>query len=327
MNHSSQRQRILRKLAKLLEELQSEMGDEDLEATEGDESIESETTPGCSIKVLPKQLQIQAARTAVKQNPVNAPRVTELGSLGIDASVMNPLSIAVITTKYWGPYQRRLTVSFLESTPTQLRKKILEHMNAWNKTAGISFTYVRQGGNVRITREDSGYWSYVGTDVLHINANRPTMCLQDFSTSTPTSEYRRVVRHETGHTLGFPHEHMRKELVARLDRQKCYDYFGRTQGWTRQEVDAQVLTPLSRNRFSELSLTKLRSCATSYQAPLPRMVSRSWEVRTSIKRTTSGLARSIPNRSRRVLRQTTAQIGRTTPMCPKSKLVVLLKSI
>lgn len=61
---------------------------------------------------------------------------------------------------------------------------------------------------------------------------------------TPESEFRRVVRHEAGHTLGFVHEHMRRELIARLDREKTYNYFQRTQGWSRQMVDTQVLTPL-----------------------------------------------------------------------------------
>ncbi len=70
------------------------------------------------------------------------------------------------------------------------------------------------------------------------------MNLQAFTMNTPESEYKRVVRHETGHTLGCVHEHMRKELVARVDPQKAYDYFLRTQGWNKATVDAQVLTPL-----------------------------------------------------------------------------------
>ena len=61
---------------------------------------------------------------------------------------------------------------------------------------------------------------------------------------TPESEFIRVVRHEAGHTLGFPHEHMRRDLVARIDREKAYEYFRRTQGWSRRDVDQQVLTPL-----------------------------------------------------------------------------------
>jgi hypothetical protein len=37
---------------------------------------------------------------------------------------------------------------------------------------------------------------------------------------------------------------MRKELVARIDRQKAIDFFRRTQGWNQQQVEQQVLTPL-----------------------------------------------------------------------------------
>lgn len=82
-----------------------------------------------------------------------------------------------------------------------------------------------QAGDVRISLAGSGYWSYLGTDILHIPSNQPTMNLQDFSMSTPESEYKRVVRHETGHTLGFPHEHLRKEIVDNIDRNKAYNYF------------------------------------------------------------------------------------------------------
>ena len=70
------------------------------------------------------------------------------------------------------------------------------------------------------------------------------MNLQSFTMNTPESEYHRVVRHETGHTLGFPHEHMRRELVARIDPAKAYAYFQRTQGWDKETVDQQVLTTL-----------------------------------------------------------------------------------
>jgi len=52
------------------------------------------------------------------------------------------------------------------------------------------------------------------------------------------------VCHEAGHTLGFPHEHMRKAFVQRIDPQKAYAYFLRTDGWSQQDVDDQVLTPL-----------------------------------------------------------------------------------
>jgi hypothetical protein len=97
---------------------------------------------------------------------------------------------------------------------------------------------------VRISRAAGGYWSYLGTDILHISTSRQTMNLEGFTMNTPESEFKRVIRHETGHTLGFPHEHMRREIVALIDREKAYDYFRRTQGWSQSMVDQQVLTPL-----------------------------------------------------------------------------------
>jgi hypothetical protein len=197
----------------------------------------------CTPKALPKRLAVTAAATAVRINPVNAPMLAPHATLG--ASIPSqPLAIAVMTQKYWGPTPRQLTVSFMESTPGDLRARILSHMNQWATVGCISFVETRGTGDVRISRNPGGYWSYLGTDILHIPKNRQTMNLEGFSMNTEDSEFYRVVRHETGHTLGFPHEHMRKELIARIDPDKAYDFFLRTQGWDRAMVDAQVLTPL-----------------------------------------------------------------------------------
>jgi hypothetical protein len=198
--------------------------------------------PSCSVKALPKRLILKAAQTAMGINPVNAP-LMPLSAMGIGAP-SDPLSMAVVTGKYWGPTPRKLTVSFMDSTPANLRARIVGHLNAWTKTGCISFVETQGTGQVRISLGSGGYWSYLGTDVLLIPRNRPTMNLQGFTMNTSENEYKRVIRHEAGHTLGAPHEHMRKELVARIDRQKAYDYFRRTQGWTKQDVDQQVLTPL-----------------------------------------------------------------------------------
>src|SRR5262249_9042974 len=150
--------------------------------------------------------------------------------------VADPLQIAVVTSKYWGPTPRRLTVSFMESTPANLRTRIISHMNAWTQTACISFVETQGTGDVRISRGPGGYYSYLGTDILHIPRNRQTMNLQGFTMNTPEQEYKRVVRHETGHTLGFPHEHMRRALVARIDPAKAYPWFLEQYGWDKATV-------------------------------------------------------------------------------------------
>jgi hypothetical protein len=208
--------------------------------TENGETAETDTDIGCRIKVLPPRLRERAAANARKINPVNAPLQAPLGR----TAPLDPQRLTLDTARYWGPAPRQFTVSFVESTPADLRARILEHMNAWNATCGMSFVLTNGTGEVRISRGPGGFWSYLGTDILHIPTNRPTMNLQGFTMNTRESEYHRVVRHETGHTLGFPHEHMRRELVARIDPQRAYPYFRSTQGWDRAMVDAQVLTAL-----------------------------------------------------------------------------------
>lgn len=190
----------------------------------------------CTPRSLPAHLHEQAAAHATDVNPVNAP---------LADVPLPPERIALLTSKYWGPGSRRLTVSFLEKPTYAMRTLVLRHMNAWHVGgASIRFTYTTGVGDARITTEPDGYWSYLGTDIHLIHPDEPTMCLQDFTSRTPDSEYHRVVRHETGHTLGFVHEHMRRELVAQIDPAKAYAYFARYDGWDHATVDQQVLTPL-----------------------------------------------------------------------------------
>lgn len=203
------------------------------------------TRIGCMIKNLPPRAQDNAAKIAAMINPANAPYIGRIAAAGAPAPTRAFLS--VLTAKFWGRTPKPFPVSFVETTSDALRSRILSHMNAWGATTDLSFVDTRGAGIVRITRAGRGYWSYLGTDILSVPDTQPTMCLQGFSMGTPESEYKRVVRHETGHTLGFPHEHMRKALVERIDPEKAYAHFLRTQGWDRPTVDQQVLTPLDEN--------------------------------------------------------------------------------
>lgn len=198
----------------------------------------------CTPKILPRHLWIVAAKNATEINPVNHPPIERL-MMVMRGFEPEPERIAVLTTKYWGAAGVHLTVGFLDNPPTDLRTRILSHMNAWSTSANVRFVETTTDPQVRIARTPGdGYWSYLGTDVASIPASDPTMNLDSFSMNTPESEYHRVVRHETGHTLGFPHEHMRQELVDKIDPEKAIAYFGATQGWTPEEVRQQVLTPL-----------------------------------------------------------------------------------
>jgi hypothetical protein len=205
---------------------------------------EKTVVKSCGVKLLPQTLWQKAASDAIRINPVNAPAVHML-KMAMPEYQPSPARLALLTGKYWGRQGVNLTVGFMDNPPAELQAKILAHMNAWGKHANVIFRASNANPQVRISRTpNSGYWSYLGTDILQIPADQPTLNLDSFTMRTPDREFTRVVRHEAGHTLGFTHEHMRGEIIARIDREKAIEHFMRTQGWTREDVIAQVLTPV-----------------------------------------------------------------------------------
>jgi hypothetical protein len=108
----------------------------------------------------------------------------------------------------------------------------------------LRYTENREDAVCRVAFLNEGYYSYLGKDCEHIPRNQHTMNLEGFTLRTADSEWERVPVHEVGHFWGCPHEHQRKEIIDRLDREGVYDLFKRTQGWSKSEVDQQVLTPL-----------------------------------------------------------------------------------
>ena len=224
----------------------------------------------CTARPLPIEHQIKAAQKAVDINPQNYPAQMQM-LRGIFHQEITPEHIALITGRRWPPTGVRLTVGFFDNPEAELRRKILSNMNAWGKTANVEFVESGVAQQVIIARETqgemAGYWSWLGIDILHYSAlGQPTMNLQGFTLAPPESEFRRVIRHETGHTLGFPHEHMRGDLVNLIDKQKAYDYFFKLCGWTPQMVDAQVLTPLDSTTL-EGTPTSDRNSIMCYEIP------------------------------------------------------------
>ncbi|KAL0566660.1 hypothetical protein V5O48_015345 [Marasmius crinis-equi] len=166
-----------------------------------------------------------------------------------------PMSQRLVLSKdvKWPGNGVRLRVAFIDkpTPPLKLQKRVVSHMNAWSKFCNARFTLINDpiAAEVRVSftgevlgKPNDGYWSYVGTGVLNITDRRePTMMLTGFTMDTSEAMFTRKVRHETGHTLGFKHEHLRPELVRRINREKAikaYSY------WDEPKVIRNVLTPL-----------------------------------------------------------------------------------
>jgi hypothetical protein len=141
----------------------------------------------------------------------------------------------------------RLKVAFIDKPkpPAKIRHHILEHMNAWSEFCDVRFAQSTNNPEVRITFRGTGLWSYIGTGILTFPADKPTMCLENFdSPNVQESDIRRGVRHETGHTLGFAHEHLRASLIAWIDRPLAIQYYRMREGWDEETTVRNVLTPL-----------------------------------------------------------------------------------
>jgi len=202
----------------------------------------------CTPRFLPDDLLLSAASIAIQVNPDNQPLRPHVPRAG-SGEAPSPRQLALDTDRRWPKSGAFLTVGFLDNPSPDLRRRILAHMNAWSTTANVQFTESNTDPQVRIARvdwppEEAGYWSLVGTDILKIAADQPTMNLQGFTMLTPEAEFKRVVRHETGHTLGFPHEHLRRELVEKIDPVKAIQHYGEYYNWSPDKVRRQVLTSL-----------------------------------------------------------------------------------
>lgn len=187
----------------------------------------------CHIPRLTAKQARLAAQRAQAENPHRWP------------ANVTPAYLAVERRSWWGDQGKKFGVAFSRGTSAAMIARVLGEANKWGEFANVEFYHDSNSPLVRIGfNRGDGHWSYLGSDILGIPANERTMNLE-LSMRDSDAEFERVVVHEFGHTIGCPHEHMRSELVARLDRKKTIRYFQQTQGWSASDVEQQVLTPLS----------------------------------------------------------------------------------
>jgi hypothetical protein len=203
-----------------------------------------EPTPACvPMGLLPPGLIEEGVRVAREANPLNDVAGNLLGLFRRQVPTIQPAHLAMLVQKKWAP-GTTIPVYFLDGGTAALRAKVLAHANAWHdRGANVAFreTGQRDQATVTLARTPGlGYWSMIGTDSLVVSrAGQQTLNLDGFTAKTREAEWRRVVRHEFGHALGFPHGQQTPEIVARIDEEKAIAYYMRTQGWSRDLAAAQ----------------------------------------------------------------------------------------
>ena len=196
----------------------------------------------CVDVAVPDELLLEAMRRAIAENANNAPAINPRL---LPQGVMPDLSyvfLAAITGKLWQP-GRVLRVRFLDGDP-KVQARIPPFAHQWSEHANITFEFGDDpDAEIRISFQNQGSWSYLGTDALVIPKSQPTMNFGWLNAATPNDEYQRVVTHEFGHALGCIHEHQNPATNIPWNRDAVYRYYqGPPNYWTREQVDVNLFT-------------------------------------------------------------------------------------
>lgn len=188
------------------------------------------------------------AHTARLVSERNSPDPVQVATFAAHAGIETPLAAVMLTHKRWRPGQI-IRIAFLDGSP-RLRARVKKYANRWLWDAGLAFRWVSDPhqSDIRITFTRGGSWSYLGTDNLTIDKDRPTMQFGWLTEDSDDVEVRRVTIHEFGHMLSLGHEQAHPNGKIPWNKPACYDYYRRTQGWSPEQVEAQVFQVYDREQ-------------------------------------------------------------------------------
>lgn len=157
------------------------------------------------------------------------------------SGVSNETRAAALRNKLWEPAGRTLRVRFLDGEPT-VQQKVMRFAQAWCQHANIQFDFGDHAvAEIRISFQQPGSWSFIGTDALGVPVAEPTMNFGWLTPGTPNDEVQRVVLHEFGHALGLVHEHQNPAATIPWNRAAVYDYYaGPPNHWTPEQVEVNL---------------------------------------------------------------------------------------
>ena len=132
---------------------------------------------------------------------------------------------------------------------TELQKDVVREAFATWKSLGIGLDFREVDNPIDATvrigfLQGDGSWSYVGTDLLH-NAD-PDGRNMNFGWSLTDAGGWATALHETGHAIGFEHEHQNPNSGLVWNEEAVYEYFEKTPNeWSRDQTLYNIIRKLA----------------------------------------------------------------------------------
>ena len=155
-------------------------------------------------------------------------------------------------SKFW-PQRSTIRIRFLTGKANQ-KTEAWKRFKEIDELVNLKFVQVESGpSDVRVRFDVGlGHWSYLGVDARTIASNQATMNL-DLRAGVfgdMRQEWDRVALHECLHAIGLEHEHQSPKAINLIwNKNAVYAYYSKTQGWTKQQIDFQVINRSKASRF------------------------------------------------------------------------------
>ncbi|KAF7799211.1 hypothetical protein EIP86_010443 [Pleurotus ostreatoroseus] len=192
----------------------------------------------CAIKLVPSDQEAEAVRIALEVNPNNWPLQT---SPPANIPGHGSILLGVDVDRMWSPGQV-VKVSFIGGSD-YVRSQVRKYARMWSQYANITFEFVDGWpSDIRVGFvQGDGTWSARGTDCKLYDRITRTMNFGTLDDDSEESAFRRHILHEFGHALGCVHEHQQPNANIQWNKEVVYESYRRTQGWSREKVDREVL--------------------------------------------------------------------------------------
>lgn len=166
-----------------------------------------------------------------------------------------------------------LRISFMGDISIEVRDRIERIIRQWEPFVSLAFEMAEDGtGEIRIAVTGTESYSAIGNNALTLPFDHPTMVI---GLAPDNFDFERTVLHEFGHALGFHHAHLHPAANIPWDKPAIYEYFSKTQAWSKEDVDENLfaLDPLERTHLGDYD----KKSVMHYQVT-NFMTLRDWEV-------------------------------------------------